>query len=312
MGNEHQLKPNSVHREAAKRQLRETRVLVVGDLILGLGAGAVAALDRAAMSLSAWSVRIAWKRWPSASVKESWAPGWGRSRRTIRREPSGQRPRSSRSVISATSPFSRSVPSWLSAGGQAPSGRAPDRLAHWLGHLEADREADPAPCAHSISSWTAAAESTRKRMSIPSRRSAGSRSSAASATAIWSAAVLAPALPRPQHPGGGLRSLVEVGEHRMEAEASLEVPRRSFLLGVAVEVEVDRHPLGSEAELPGLVAGLLARRSRIRENSRESTFVSPHVSATWVSRAVPAWETNPSPPAVTSTVMSGHRAAPSR
>ena len=41
------------------------------------------------MSGSVWSVRIAWKRYPSWSVNDSCAPGCGRSRRTITREPDG-------------------------------------------------------------------------------------------------------------------------------------------------------------------------------------------------------------------------------
>ena len=45
------------------------------------------------MSTSGWSVRIAWKRCPSWSVNDSCAPGWGRSRQTITRDPCGQEPK---------------------------------------------------------------------------------------------------------------------------------------------------------------------------------------------------------------------------
>ena len=41
-----------------------------------------------------WSVMNTWNRWPSVSVKVSWAPGWGSSRRAIARVPTGQRDRS--------------------------------------------------------------------------------------------------------------------------------------------------------------------------------------------------------------------------
>jgi hypothetical protein len=53
------------------------------------------------------------------SVKVTCAPRRGRSRRTISRDPSGHEDRSMRSVISATSPFSRSDPFWFRAGTQA-------------------------------------------------------------------------------------------------------------------------------------------------------------------------------------------------
>ncbi len=39
---------------------------------------------------SGWSVMKTWKRQPSASVKRSWAPECGRSRRQIARVPGGQ------------------------------------------------------------------------------------------------------------------------------------------------------------------------------------------------------------------------------
>jgi hypothetical protein len=45
-------------------------------------------------------------------VNDSCAPGCGRSRRTINLDPSGQAERSTISVITPTSPFSRSVACW--------------------------------------------------------------------------------------------------------------------------------------------------------------------------------------------------------
>src|SRR3954465_6911794 len=107
---QHDLQPQLVERERLERELRKARVLVVADAVLDMGALAVAALDDRGV-LVGLSVRIAWKRKPSWSVKESCAPGCGRSRRTITREPCGQGLSSTLSVISETSPFSRSLPS---------------------------------------------------------------------------------------------------------------------------------------------------------------------------------------------------------
>ena len=74
------------------------------------------------MSGSGWSVSVACKRRASWSVKLSCAPGCARSRRTITRDAVGQAVRSSCSVISATCPFSRSLPSAASAQTHAFSG----------------------------------------------------------------------------------------------------------------------------------------------------------------------------------------------
>lgn len=81
-------------------------VLVVTDAVRDPRALALTTLD----DRDVWvvsSVRIAWKRYPSWSVNGSWAPGRGRSRRTITLDPAGQERRSRWSVISQTSPFSR-------------------------------------------------------------------------------------------------------------------------------------------------------------------------------------------------------------
>jgi hypothetical protein len=105
----HDVDPHLVERECLERELLKARVFVVADPVLDPGALAVTTLDDP-MSPSVWSVRIAWKRYPSWSVNDSCAPGCGRSRRTITLDPSGQDERSSRWVISTTSPFSRSDP----------------------------------------------------------------------------------------------------------------------------------------------------------------------------------------------------------
>gem|GEM_PF-4040496 len=70
-------------------------------------------------------VANAWYRHPSASSNsESWAPGCGRSRRTITRIPTGHsdsKDCGSSPVISATSAFSRTCPFAFSAGDHTPS-----------------------------------------------------------------------------------------------------------------------------------------------------------------------------------------------
>ena len=59
---------------------------------------------------------------PVVVEKDSCAPGCGRSRRTISLEPSGQADRQTLPVISQTSPFLRSEPSFSSALTQVFSG----------------------------------------------------------------------------------------------------------------------------------------------------------------------------------------------
>ena len=72
---------------------------------------------------SVWSVMKHWKRCPSRSVKDSCAPGCGRSRRQISRVPSGQSGRLTWPVSSVTHAPSRGSPSWSIAGRHADSGR---------------------------------------------------------------------------------------------------------------------------------------------------------------------------------------------
>ena len=45
VGDQDQLQPHGIHRKGAEGQLGKAGVLVVGDLVLGPGAGAVAALQ---------------------------------------------------------------------------------------------------------------------------------------------------------------------------------------------------------------------------------------------------------------------------
>lgn len=82
------------------------------------------------------SVRKTWCRRPSSwSNRDSWAPGCGRSRRTMMRVPAGWPARSVVPVGSATSAESRRVPSWSGAGCQTCWGRA--RIAWRTGSVTA-------------------------------------------------------------------------------------------------------------------------------------------------------------------------------
>jgi hypothetical protein len=79
--------------------------------------------SRVATLGSGWSVMNTWKRCPSASVKLSWAPGWGSSRRQIARVPCGQ-PARLRVCSSATSAPGRGWPPASTAGCQASAATA--------------------------------------------------------------------------------------------------------------------------------------------------------------------------------------------
>ena len=59
----HDLQPHFVERERLERELRQAGVLVVADAVLDPGALTVTSLQHG--DLRVWSVRIAWKRYPS-------------------------------------------------------------------------------------------------------------------------------------------------------------------------------------------------------------------------------------------------------
>lgn len=143
------------------------------------------------------SVRVARKRWPSWSLKDSWAPGCGRSRRTITRS---LRPRAEverRGDLGH--PRALAVGAVL-AGRGAPGrfGRGEDRVAHTPVRSRPTRKRMSASARSSVNACVAPAESVRTTISASATTSPGNCSSASSATAMWSAAVWAAASLRAQ------------------------------------------------------------------------------------------------------------------
>jgi len=106
--------------EGVERQVARAGGLQGLDAVFDLSVLAVQDLERGDVG-SVWSVMKHWKRWPSRSVKDSCAPGCGRSRRQISRVPCGQPSRLTVPVSSATHAPSRSSPSRSRAGRHADS-----------------------------------------------------------------------------------------------------------------------------------------------------------------------------------------------
>ena len=94
LGDQRDLEPHGVVVKVAKWEVGRAGLLGGADAVLGAGAGAVPALkfDGVAVEVGQRDQEAC----PSWSVKLSWAPGCGRSRRTISRDPWGQPPRSTR------------------------------------------------------------------------------------------------------------------------------------------------------------------------------------------------------------------------
>jgi len=126
-----ELDPGTVGMEVLAGQVPQPTVLAVADPVLDTGVLTVPS-SRATMSLPPPGVSVSrtWKRCPSMSVNRYCAPGCGRSRRQITRDPVGQALRSSRAVSSTISPFSRSSPSLLIAGCHALAGTSV--IASWI------------------------------------------------------------------------------------------------------------------------------------------------------------------------------------
>ena len=164
-------------------------------------------------------------------------------------------------MISANLPVLALLAVLVEGSAPCPLRQGADRLSHRLGEIEADREADVA-FAGPVEEVVAGPGRVDPKQDLDLldpiardllKRRLGDRDLIGGGVGAGVA--------RPQHPRGGLARLVEVGEQRMEAVAALEVAGRSLLLGMGADegrVEVDRHPLGRDAEAPGVLAGLLA------------------------------------------------------
>ena len=123
VGGEAELHPDVVVDDVVERQVREARCFGVADDVLGASTLALTAARARRCRSRAVLVMNAVCRNPSmVSNNDNWAPGCGRSRRTINRVPSGQASRLTNSVSSTTSAPSRRVPSASTAGCQHPVG----------------------------------------------------------------------------------------------------------------------------------------------------------------------------------------------
>ena len=111
--------------------------------------------------------------------------------------------------------------------------------------------------------FAAPALSVRMRMSVPCRWASGIWARAWSRTVMWSAAVLAPALPGPQQAGQGLAGVVQEAQQRVEAEAALVGGCGLLLLGVAGDQRgVDVQDQAGQVASAGPGRGYAARGSR--------------------------------------------------
>jgi hypothetical protein len=108
-------------------------------------------------------MKAVWRKPASTSNRLSCAPGWGRSLRTITREPSGHLDRSNKRVTSATKAPSRTDPSSSTAFLQErlDTAEIAQRTSFVIGKPKLN--AHPASSQAAAKSWVAPAESLRTR-----------------------------------------------------------------------------------------------------------------------------------------------------
>jgi len=206
----------------------------------------------------------------------SCAPGCGSSRRAMARVPSGQRDRSIRSVISATSAPSRS--SLPSAGLRLP---APLRdrktgVTDCFGQVEPDREPHVRRPAASTNPWVSAPESARA-ITRPREGRPVTAPTLGRAARRWSARV------RPGVPGRSIPASASAGgvKEREQADGTRRCAcssRRPVLLGVRDHeggVEVDHVETRIPARLPRPGPGHGSRVRDPGEGRRVDRFEGP-------------------------------------
>ena len=236
--------------KARKGRLRRPVSLPQRIAVLDAARCAVQLLE-AAIGVPCWSVRKTWKRWPSWSVKESCAPGWGRSRRQIAACPPASR--RGRASSSATQAPSRCSPAWVERRPPGLLGQGEDRLADRLGQVEADREAQAARGDVVEEGVGGAARVGAHQQPRPGFASSGSCASAARAPRrgrrrCWRRRCRGAAC-RPAPPRSSPRSRAAGGSRSRPCRCR----RRLLLLGVRGDerrVDVEDHPRRRARQLP--------------------------------------------------------------
>ena len=201
-----------------------------------------------------------WKRCPSMSVKVSWAPGWGSSRRTMARVPSGQEDRSSRSVISATSAPSRSsMPSAVTAGRHRRLGTASTAGSDGFGQVVADGETH-APVPAGIDETVAEAPGIGPGHDLDLVRVDRQLLQGGVEDLDVVGGGVRPGVAGAELAGQGLPGGVEIDQQGMEPEPPLVGRCRLFLLRVGV----DQRPVEVEHVEPRIHARRPGRRPSLR------------------------------------------------
>ena len=214
-----------------QRQVAQPGVFGVADAVLAAGAAAVAQFqvgELPALGVGGEAVN----RWPSRSVNRSWAPGCGRSLRTITRIPAGQPVRSSRPVSSATQAPAADLAVGVIGRGPGPVGEREDGVAMSSVMVKPTEycRRRAGLVSQATNSWVPPPESVR--ISTRRRSVAGSWASASRATSMWSLAVFAPGVARPQQDGqrlpGAPGAVISEDSQRVEPERFLPSRERLF------------------------------------------------------------------------------------
>jgi len=207
-----------------------------------------------------------WWRQPSRSISESCAPGWARAATDRARalRPAGELERE----LGHERPLALVA---IGADGLNPF-PVPDRkhrLAHVLGHVHADREAD-APLVEVVEQLVAEAGRVRpdEQLGLLDDGPRELPQGLIDRLYLVSGRVRA-RVAGTQDARRGLLRFVEVAEHRVKAKAALVVAGGILFVGVRADqrgVEVEHDPLGLCPERPGPLARLRARLAQPTEH----------------------------------------------